>query len=177
MGTYTAQILIGTEHQNHGGIIPSFVLYLSENSKPAWILLPHGINAGGCPKYQKIVWIPTVKNMLEDALLMISINILRDKEIVEMANRIFGEACSDVNNTLYLYNYENLSQLYKKSRDLESNYKLVITALDNSTILNQLNILEKYKFYVEVCVPVYIRSYSAWSKKITIKGNLDGFIV
>ncbi len=38
MGTHTAQILIGDSHPNHGGIIPSYALFLSENSRAVWIL-------------------------------------------------------------------------------------------------------------------------------------------
>jgi hypothetical protein len=38
MGTFTAQILIGNNHRYGGGIIPSHAVFLSENSRPAWIL-------------------------------------------------------------------------------------------------------------------------------------------
>jgi len=39
MATYTAQILIGEEHPNHGGLLPTSVteMFLSENSIPAWL--------------------------------------------------------------------------------------------------------------------------------------------
>lgn len=40
MAAYTAQALVGQAHPNHGGITPTHRLYLSENSRPAWILLP-----------------------------------------------------------------------------------------------------------------------------------------
>lgn len=33
MATFTAQILVGSPHPNHGGINPTYSLFLSENSR------------------------------------------------------------------------------------------------------------------------------------------------
>ena len=38
MATLIAQILIGSSHPYDGGINPTHCLFLSENSKPAWVL-------------------------------------------------------------------------------------------------------------------------------------------
>lgn len=67
MATLTAQILIGEGHPNHDGINPSHYLFLSENSRSAWVLLPENIFSQSSKRTPKITWIPTVDNMLEDA--------------------------------------------------------------------------------------------------------------
>jgi hypothetical protein len=74
MGTYTAQVLIGTPHPNHGGIHPTHQLMLSENSRPAWILTSWENTE------EEKVWIPTIESMLEDGLLMIAFYLLKERE-------------------------------------------------------------------------------------------------
>ena len=65
MGTVTAQILIGSPHPNDGGIIPSHYLFLSENDRPSWSLVGANIFQENEKEFSKIVWIPTLDNMVE----------------------------------------------------------------------------------------------------------------
>jgi len=81
LATFTAQILIGTEHPYHGGINPTHFLFLSENDRPAWILTNENIT-GENPDVEKIVWNPTTENMFEDALFMINLYIEKDKTLI-----------------------------------------------------------------------------------------------
>ncbi len=173
MSTITAQILVGKEHQNHGGIIPSHVLYLTENSRPTWILLPHDIFSGlKGTKINKVVWIPTVDKMLEDALLMIGLIVLKDEQLLKIAEEIFHDAYYTIDKPLMLYNYD-LDSLYERCRAIKTDCKLVITVLDGSTIKSQLKILEKYNnFYTEVCITSYYRRYSVWNESVVTGGNL-----
>ena len=64
MATLTAQILIGNGHPNNDGINPSYYIFLSENDKPALILGSQNVfnNKGG----EKIIWLPTIDNMLPE---------------------------------------------------------------------------------------------------------------
>ena len=81
MASFTAQILIGNGGgYDNEGIIPDSTLFLSENSRPAWVLKYRG---------RKITWIPTLDNMLEDGLLMLAIFVLKDPELVELAQEYF----------------------------------------------------------------------------------------
>lgn len=85
MATLTAQILVGSPHPNHDGLNPSHYLFLSENDRPAWVLVHQNIFEEQKTDVGKITWIPTVENMLEDALLMVAIYIQKNHEIIEMA--------------------------------------------------------------------------------------------
>ena len=46
MATITAHILVGSAHPNHGGILRTHSLFLSENSRPAWTLAELGAAVG-----------------------------------------------------------------------------------------------------------------------------------
>lgn len=169
MGTFTAQILVGSGHPNHDGIEPSHRLYLSENSRLSWILLPETLAA---PGGSKVTWIPTVENTLEDALLMIGIHVVRDPEIVELASQFIA---SKENNWVVMY--EDVEQvhremLYQRCRALENTFKLVITVLRGSAIDEQLKVLSDYKMDVEVCRPDFVRLYSRWLDQNRIEGEL-----
>jgi hypothetical protein len=47
MASFTAQILVGSAHPYNGGIIPTHFLFLSENDRPAWILVPENVDSKG----------------------------------------------------------------------------------------------------------------------------------
>ena len=79
MAAITATILVGTAHQNHGGIEPTHQLLLSENSRPAYSLFAMHSSQ------PQTVWIPTVEDMLEDGLLMAGLLVVEDPELVAAA--------------------------------------------------------------------------------------------
>ena len=173
MGTFTAQILVGTPHQNHGGITPTHCLFLSENSRPAWVLLPQNIfEPSPNLKNDKITWIPTVENMLEDALLMIAMHVIQDKEITGLAEKVFRNKAPH-----WVALYDDIDELdriklYEKCREIGNRFKIVITVMEESSITGQLKVIEDYKMDVEVCKPSFSRMYSAWQNEVQVKGQL-----
>jgi len=174
MGTFTAQILIGQGHPYHDGIHPSHYLFLSENDRAAWILVPQNVFRG----FQrmvgpKITWIPTVENMLEDALLMIALYVWGDEELCDMARRHFK---NKRRNWVELYEdieSEHLQTMYQRSRSLDIGGKIIVSVFQHSTILHQLKVLDQYKMDMEVCVSKYFRSRSVWDGRIIEEGSLD----
>ncbi|MEN8242468.1 MAG: hypothetical protein ABFS17_11140 [Chloroflexota bacterium] len=171
MGTFTAQILIGHPHPNHGGINPTHFLFLSENSRPAWVLVNQNIGVEGEFKLEKVTWIPTPGNFLEDAILMIAIHVLKKPEILEAARKINPKIESprvDLDEDL---NEEQRTALYRACRELPNYYKLAISVFEESSLEENLSILEKYKMDVEVCKVTYSRQYSAWKKETRIEGS------
>lgn len=173
MATLTAQILVGSAHPNHGGINPTHYLFLSENDRPAWILVPENIfNTGANKVEKKITWMPTVENMLEDALLMIVIHVLENKEITELAQKYVRNKRDDCVELYQDINSQYLEKLYEKCRAVDARYKIVVTVLEGSSIQNQLKVIDNYKMDVEVCIPKYSRQYSRWINDTKIEGSL-----
>lgn len=173
MSTFTAQILVGFSHRNDGGIIPSHGIYLSEGSRPAWLIKEIDIWSEGIEKIENVVWIPTLENILQDALLMIGLYILKDEQLIEAAKKYFKK---DINGRIELYDdieLEDLKKLYDICQKLKYEYKIAITIFGSSSIERNLKVLEKYCMDLEVCKPVFTRTFSEWSKKTIINGKLE----
>ena len=172
MATKTAQILIGSPHPNKDGIIPSHYLFLSENSSPGWILVRENLDNEEKKEHLKIVWLPTVENMLEDGLLMVAVHVLKNQEILDMARNY---SVNILSKRLELYSdffEEQRNNLYQKCRELSEFPKLIISVFRSSSIEGQLVVLEKYKMDVEICTTNYSRLYSGWQNETRIEGSL-----
>ncbi len=77
MSTTTAHILIGRSHPYHYCIRPTHVLTLHENSRPLLVLRPYPVTMperlpDGVAPPGEVHWVPTLKHMFEDALLMVA---------------------------------------------------------------------------------------------------------
>ncbi|MCA1031177.1 hypothetical protein LCL95_09095 [Bacillus timonensis] len=174
MATFTAQILVGSKHPYDSGIATiSHTLYLSENSRPAWILTGTDIHGSQKQPDKKMTWIPTLKNMLEDALVMIGLYVLKDEKLLAIANAHFKNPNSDFIELYRDIDSESLQELYKQARSIESKHKIMVTVYQGSTILNQLSVLEKYHNDVEVCQSIFKMEFSVWSREVERVGVLE----
>lgn len=172
MATLTAQLLVGHAHPNHGGINPSHYLFLSENDRPAWMLVPQHVFENDTEVEEKVIWVPTVESMLEDALLMIALHVLRDEDIIRLAERYLPNQGGGRVELYENVNKTHLKELHERNRNIQTDYKLVVTAFKDSTILRQLAVLENYRMDLEVCTPTYSRLYSRWEDRTNIEGSL-----
>ena len=166
MASFTAHIISGNGGgYDNEGIIPIDTLYLSENSRPAWVL-KKGAN--------KITWIPTVDNMLEDGLLMLALHAIKHPEIVALADQYFNNPKPTWAELYQDITEEHLQALYQKNRSIKWCCKLIITVFDKSHIRSQIPVLEQYNNEnIEVCTPIFTRNYSRWSGKVITKGSLN----
>jgi hypothetical protein len=155
MATMTAQILVGQPHIYHDGINPTHYLFLSENSRPAWILVQQNIfRDSQMIGPEKITWIPTRENMLEDAFLMIAIHVFRDPTIRAEARKCFSKHRPDF---VELYNdisREDRERLYSVCRELDIDCTVVVTVLNESSIINKVSVANHYKWNIQICIPV-----------------------
>lgn len=138
---------------------------------PAWILVdPYPDNG---PRNSRIVWIPTLENMLEDALLMIAVYVCKDDGILEL---IKGFGIGIESGTIELYSDTTESQrrqLYERCREIPGFPKIVISVFKESSVgKRQLSLLENYTMDVEVCTPIYSRGYSHWRDETWTEGSL-----
>jgi Txe/YoeB family toxin of Txe-Axe toxin-antitoxin module len=167
MGTTTAQMLIGQKHTYDSGIINvSHELRLSENSVPAWSLVKRTYDRQEVMQEDKIVWLPTLERMLEDGLLMVGLYVLKDAELIEMADKYLKKPTDMKGYSIYNdINPEHLELMYQRSRKIDQGHKIVLTVLDSSTVMKQIQVLEKYPMDIEVCVPVFKRELNPWSRQ------------
>ena len=173
MATFTAQILVGSTHPNHGGLTPSNYVFLSENSRPAWILVPQNIFDDETATLPKVTWIPTVENMLEDALVMIGIHVSANKELVELAKSFRKDIDSDWIEVYSALSESQRTQLYDTCRKISALPKIIVSTFEESSIERQLPVLEEYAMDVEVCPPTYSRLYSPWTNETRVNGSLQ----
>jgi hypothetical protein len=166
MGTTTAQMLIGQKHTYDSGIINvSHELRLSENSMPAWSLVNRTEDVKAAMG-EKTVWIPSVERMLEDGLLMIGLYGLKDAELMEMADKYLKKPEDRRGYSIYDdISPDHLERMYERSRKINQGHKIVLTILDSSTIMSQIQVLEDYPMDIEVCVPVFKRELNPWTRK------------
>ena len=139
MGTYTAQILIGNSHTYHGGILPHYQMFLSENDRAAWILRKMPLlNEENDDGDENIVWIPAMPSTIfRDGLMMVAHHIVRNENFRNKANMVFGEKSDEPFLDLcYDYDNEKLIDLFENCKTIESWPKLVVTILDGSSLEN-----------------------------------------
>ncbi len=159
MGSANAFIMVGKSDPD--GLYPTHCLFLYENDKPAWVLTPVLSK-----EYSKIIWIPTVEHMLEDALLMIGIYVLKDENLVSLAKKFFRNINRD---RIWLYDdieKENLQRLREVCKEIipKYNVKIIIAITLGSTILRQIGVLKDYKIECEVCITRFRRARDYWSR-------------
>lgn len=173
MATMTAQILVGAPHPNDGGINPSHYLFLSENSRPAWILVNQNIQAREQgQKPVRIIWIPTVEHMLEDALVMVAIHVMGKPVVLDLAREMTPKLTSDWVELYDDLDEEQREALYRLCRGLVGYPKLILSVFRWSYIAKQLPVLEQYGMDVEVCTVNYFRLSSVWKGYTETGGSL-----
>lgn len=171
MASRTAQILIGHSDMYHGGIYPTHVMYLAENSRPVWLLEPVGRGLAGTASDQPddeevpawtteaVAWVPSgPEHILEDGLLLLALHVLRDENLLELAESRLPELLK-VGRRIDLTKMpkSGLDELRQRCTQIDLHYKLAVTVLEGSSIHGQLPVLERYPMEVEVCTVTYSR--------------------
>ena len=176
MATWTAQILVGNSHPNHGGITAGYQLFLSENDRPCWECFPiFPPRLGEVLKNEgHTVWIPPGPgSILECGLLMVALHCFDpmarlpvNKELVSSAKSMSKKIMDKFVDMSILTDkqFKELYDMAKKMRkipyaesvkDYDSRIKLIVTVFAGSSITGQLKELKKHKYNVEV-------TYSEW---------------
>ena len=162
MATWTAQILVGKGHPNHGGIMAGYQLFLSENDRPCWECFPiFPPRPGEVLKNEgHTVWIPPGPgSILECGLLMVALHCLDrvgpvtvNKELVSSAKSM-SKKIMDKFVDMSILTDKQFKELYDMARKIKINdsTKLIVTVLAGSSITERLKELKKHKYDFEVC--------------------------
>ena len=162
MATWTAQILVGNSHPNHGGITAGYQLFLSENDRPCWECFPiFPPRLGEVLKNEgHTVWIPPGPgSILECGLLMVALHCFDpmarrpvNKELVSSAKSM-SKNIMDKFVDMSILTDKQFKELYDMAKKIELNDsdKLIVTVLAGSSITGRLKELKKHKYDFEVC--------------------------
>ena len=162
MATWTAQILVGNSHPNHGGITAGYQLFLSENDRPCWECFPiFPPRLGEVLKNEgHTVWIPPGPgSILECGLLMVALHCFDpmarlpvNKELVSSAKSM-SKKIMDKFVDMSILTDKQFKELYDMAKKIKINDsdKLIVTVLAGSSITGQLKELKKHKYDFEVC--------------------------
>ena len=162
MATWTAQILVGHSHPNHGGIGARYQLFLSENSRPCWECFPIGPSSPGqvWKNEGHTVWIPPGPgSILKCGLLMVALHCFDpmarrpvNKELVSSAKSM-SKKIMDKFVDMSILTDKQFKELYDMAKKIELNDsdKLIVTVLAGSSITGRLEELKKHKYDFEVC--------------------------
>jgi|TARA_Y100000780_G_scaffold22991_1_gene19384 hypothetical protein len=162
MATWTAQILVGNSHPNHGGITAGYQLFLSENDRPCWECFPiFPPRLGEVLKNEgHTVWIPPGPgSILECGLLMVALHCFDpmarlpvNKELVSSAKSM-SKKIMDKFVDMSILTDKQFKELYDMAKKIKINdsTKLIVTVLAGSSITGQIKELKKHKYDFEVC--------------------------
>ena len=162
MATWTAQILVGNSHPNHGGITAGYQLFLSENDRPCWECFPiFPPRLGEVLKNEgHTVWIPPGPgSILECGLLMVALHCFDpmarlpvNKELVSSAKSM-SKKIMDKFVDMSILTDKQFKELYDMAKKIkiDDSDKLIVTVLAGSSIAGQLKELKKHKYDFEVC--------------------------
>lgn len=174
MGTITAQILIGEGHPNDGGIRPEYTMQLSENSKLHWNLnnnikyLAKPPTVAELKKMSYYGWFPSVEHVLEDGLLMIGLHVVKDTNLIKLAQEIYPPMMEE---TLWVHEIDDKAgllpsrrqELYDALREIEDWPKLMVSVFMNSALGSHLQVLEELPIDIEICQWTRVRCNKGWS--------------
>ena len=162
MATWTAQILVGNSHPNHGGITAGYQLFLSENDRPCWECFPIGPSPRGqvLKNEGHTVWVPPgSESILECGLLMVALHCFDpmarlpvNKELVSSAKSM-SKKIMDKFVDMSILTDKQFKELYDMAKKIkiDDSTKLIVTVLAGSSIAGQLKELKKHKYDFEVC--------------------------
>lgn len=171
MAIMTAQIHRGSAQLNHGGINPSYFLFLPENARAAWILASQNTHPEDRPLPSRVVRMPTPVRLLQDALAMNVLHVCKDETVLEAARAAFDVPLAGRLNLVHDAKGP-LERMYEACTEVESFPKLSIALFEDACLAEQLPILADFKMDVEVCRPSFARACSAWTGKTRVAGDL-----
>ena len=170
MATYTGQLLCGDGHPNDDGLMPSSVrsLWLSENSRPAWII-------GEPRRRPTYVWLPHAPDtILSDGLLMVVTLILEQHSLWRSVGIDIDPQQRPTIDLAKVITPDQHDALLNAARaaSVGSRLKVIVAAFTGSSVLAQLSQTREFAFDVEVLAPVGSRLYDRWTRSTWLSGML-----
>lgn len=135
MEKYTAQVLIGECELCHGGILPEYQIFLSEDDTP--VLIMREVH-----KENEWLWFPGKESLLDDILLMISSVIFQEIEVSTLEKLSLLDTYTEKERDDYY------RMVQKKSKNW--NKKIILNLFHNSLLEQHIHHLNDYGCNMEV---------------------------
>ena len=176
-GGYTAQFLIGSSHTYHGGIRPTHILFLwedKEDSKYPVLCLKPIFNTCYYPEkgipleeaYFEKFWVCEHSTLLEDAMLMIGLFVLQNKELISLAEK-HDKKLNSKSFVRFIYPYENRKIFYEKLKEISWECLKVSISVFFCSSLRRLFELKKYKdLEFEISITLFVKDFYSPFKDI-----------
>ena len=105
----------------------------------------------GAQVVEKLTWISTPDDLLEDGLLMLGLHVATHPVLRQRADQHFNTAWYGQVDLRRDIIPERLHELYACNRQQDWPQHVAITVMFGSTILGQLGVLRQYRFGMELC--------------------------
>jgi len=170
MATYTGQLLCGHGHPNDDGLMPSSIrsIWLSENSRPAWIGEPR--------RRATYMWLPYAPDtILCDGLLMVVTLILERHSLWRAAGIDIDPQNRPTIDLAKAITPDQHDALLDAARaaSVGSGLKVIVAGFTGSSILAQLSQAREFGFDLEILAPVGSRLYERWTRSTWLSGMLE----
>lgn len=146
----TAEIWIGQDQSTdwagtQGGINATHLLLLRENSRPAWMLLPGNLYDSNPPSIKSAkVWIPTLENPIQDALLLFAVLGARVPEIRTVFNEFENSRVKSRIDLPAKFPRGVPKSIYAASQRHLKGWHVVVSVGSYSLAARDLEVLSKY---------------------------------
>jgi len=171
----TALILIGNSHPHDGGMRAFAEIILEEGERPTfklrWI---RPLKKSSSTQFRNFTMIPTLENMLDDALLIIVYALCRNTKIFKKINLI-TKGAPVYTHRLSMYEdftKEERLELYADIKEISDFPKVTWCLFEGTGIANSIQNLTYYLLESEVTRSAYLRTYDQLSSEWKVYGRL-----
>jgi len=185
MATNTAMAVFGRSHPNDGGIAGEMkfnpTLRLSENSRPGWVFQPGDYfraqdKTHPAPSVRKFVLVPTLEHTMDDGILLMALVLYYDQPWGQAASGMRDELLET--GRLEMYTVEDPQRIEAREEVRERSAmlpKMVLSVFQRDSLIHdQIGLLRHYQHEMSICMPVFTRSRSQWSRDPHEEGTLEG---
>lgn len=147
----TAEIWIGPDQTSawqgtQGGINPTHLMLLRENSQPAWLLLPGNFHDSRPPMIKPgKVWVPTPAHPLQDALLFFAVVGARVPEVRAVFNEFEKSRSKNRLNLGDSFPRGLPKQVYEATQRHLRGFHVIASIGKSSLALKDLKALDRHK--------------------------------
>jgi hypothetical protein len=153
MPSYAAQMLIGKKDDAGQGIVPTQLLYFSQQNPLSWTLVEETVDqqdAAG-PR-ERVRWTTSEDHALENGLLLLGIHLFKDGELLRLAGESLSSPDVDIFDPDQQFDEHLMAKLHARCREVSGDFTCVLTLFVDSVLTGQTRMLNDYAMDIELCL-------------------------